>query len=126
MIFWIWLLSSVMLGAFGQIFMKEAMKSVGPVSFESGATGLAAYFFRAATTPAMAGAVFSYGLSFLLWLMVLSRADLSLARPVMSIGYLITIAYGFYAGESVTLERLLGTVLIVVGIFFVAKSGVKV
>jgi len=70
----------------------------------------------------MFGAVSCYGLSFILGLGVLSQKDLSLARPLMSFGYLITLAYGIYSGEHVTFERILGTILIVIGLFFVVQS----
>ena len=60
-----------------------------------------------------------------MWLAVLSVADLSLARPIMAAGYLITLAYGFAAGEDITAGRVVGTCLIVLGIAFVARSGIK-
>lgn len=124
---WVWpaLGISIILGAFGQILMKIAMKTAGPVPLASGVAGLVSYFFHAAVSLPMIGAVLCYGVSFLLWLAVLSIADLSLARPVMAAGYLITLAYGFAAGEEITADRVVGTCLIVVGIAFVARSGLR-
>ncbi len=124
---WVWpaLGVSILLGAFGQILMKIAMKSAGPVPLASGVLSLVFYFFNAAISLPMIGAVACYGISFLLWLAVLSVADLSLARPIMAAGYLITLAYGFVAGEDITAGRVVGTCLIVVGIAFVARSGIK-
>ncbi len=124
---WVWpaLGVSIVLGAFGQILMKIAMKAAGPVPLASGVLSLASYFFNAAVSLPMIGAVLCYGVSFLLWLAVLSVADLSLARPIMAAGYLITLAYGFAAGEDITAGRVVGTCLIVLGIAFVARSGIK-
>lgn len=124
---WMWpaLICSIILGAFGQILMKLAMKAAGPVPLGAGVAGLSTYFFHAILSWPMVGAVFCYGVSFLLWLAVLSIADLSLARPIMSAGYLITLAYGVFAGEDVTPGRVIGTCLIVIGIAFIARSGIK-
>ena len=121
---WAWLIASIVLGAFGQIFMSIAMKGAGLVPRDGSLIELVSYYFNAAVSLPMFGAVASYGVSFILWLGVLSAKDLSLARPIMSLGYLITMAYGMYAGENVTLGRILGTTLIVVGLFFVVKSDV--
>ncbi len=120
---WMWLAVSICLGAFGQIFMKEGMKAAGPVPMSGDITQLARYFFGAILTFQLIAAAFCYGLSFLLWLAVLSVIDLSLARPLMAFGYFITMIYGFYAGEHMSWERVAGTVLIAVGIFFTARSG---
>ncbi len=119
---WLWLILSIVLGACGQIFMSIAMKSAGSIQRASGAMELFWYYVNAGLSVPMFLAVACYGVSFLFWLAVLSTKDLSLARPLMSLGYLITLAYGFYAGEHVTWERALGTVLIIVGLFFVVRS----
>jgi drug/metabolite transporter (DMT)-like permease len=113
---------SVILGALGQVLMKEAMKIVGPFGAYTGFSDLIAYFLRAALSVQMVGAVFCYGLSFGIWLLVLSRADLSFARPMVSFGYVIIIIYGYMSGENMSAERVLGVSLIMVGLFFVARS----
>lgn len=120
---WIGLIISILLGAFGQILMKVAMKAAGPVPLSSGIPVLFDYFLHAAFSLPLIGAAACYGVSFLLWLGVLSVADLSLARPIMSLGYLVTMAYGIYAGEEVTPGRIVGTLFIVLGIVFIARSG---
>jgi len=120
---WTWLIASVVLGAFGQIFMSITMKAAGAVPRHGALNDLVLYYIKAGFTLSMFGAVGCYGLSFILWLGVLSQKDLSLARPLMSLGYLITLAYGFYAGEQVTWERVLGTLLIIAGLFFIVRSG---
>lgn len=122
MMVYVGVISSVMLGALGQVFMKEAMKSVGPFQGFTGLADLIAYFLRAALTLSMFGAVTFYGLSFAIWLLVLSRADLSFARPMVSFGYVVVIIYGYWSGENMSFERVLGICLIMVGLFFVVRS----
>ena len=122
---WLWLFLSIVLGAFGQIFMKMGMLKAGPVPLQGGLWPLAQFFVSSILSLPLAAAAFCYGLSFLLWLAVLSMQDLSLTRPLMSLGYLITLGYGIFAGEQVSAERIAGTLLIITGIFFVVKSGIS-
>ncbi len=122
MMVYVSLLCSVVLGAFGQIFMKEAMRAVGPFPGFTTVPDLLFFYVKAVVSLPMFAAVGCYGLSFVLWLGVLSHADLSFARPFVSLGYVIVIIYGFYTGENMTGERLLGIALIIGGLFFVARS----
>jgi drug/metabolite transporter (DMT)-like permease len=119
---WTFLALAILLGAIGQILMKIGMKQAGPVPLHEGAQALVVYFFKALTSPALVGVVFCYGLSILLWLAVLSVEDLSLVRPMMSAGYLLTLIYGIFSGEAVTWERIAGTILITAGVFLLVRS----
>jgi multidrug transporter EmrE-like cation transporter len=64
-----------------------------------------------------------YALSIGLWLMVLSRIEVSAAYPMLSIGYVIAAVLGFvFLGENVGLERMAGIALICAGVLFVART----
>ncbi|MBW7858073.1 MAG: 4-amino-4-deoxy-L-arabinose transferase [Leptonema sp. (in: Bacteria)] len=118
---WSFLGLAILLGAIGQILMKVGMKQAGPIPLNDGVIILAQYFLKALTSPPLLGVVFCYGVSILLWLAVLSVEDLSLVRPLMSIGYILTLLYGVYSGESVTIERIGGTLLITGGVFLLVR-----
>ena len=122
LLMWGSLAIAIVLGAFGQILMKEAMKAAGLVPLDRSPAELLRYSFHILFSWRVFLLGICYGISVLLWLGVLSVADLSMARPLMSAGYLITLAYGFYMGEQVTTDRVVGTFLIIAGLFFVAKS----
>jgi drug/metabolite transporter (DMT)-like permease len=60
---------------------------------------------------------------FLLWLLVLTRIELSLALPVASITLMVnTIGGGLLLGESLTLVRILGVLAMAVGITLVLQT----
>ena len=63
-----------------------------------------------------------YGLGALVWLGVLSKWDVSKAYPLVGIGFVFTAVIGFYVGEEINIYRLVGVLLICVGIVFVGKS----
>ena len=59
----------------------------------------------------------------LTWFIVLSKIDLSLAFPIGSFSYLFVIlASAFMLHEQVSLNRWIGTLIIIIGISLVAKS----
>lgn len=63
-----------------------------------------------------------YGLGAVVWLVVLSRLDVSKAYPLVGLGFVFTVAIGYLLGENVTLLRVVGVVLICAGVFLVARS----
>jgi multidrug transporter EmrE-like cation transporter len=59
----------------------------------------------------------------LAWLLALSRVPVSVAYPMLSLGYVITVlAAWLWFGEAVNAQRLGGVGLIVLGVFIVARS----
>lgn len=63
-----------------------------------------------------------YGAGAIIWLNVLSKWDVSKAYPLVGLGFALTVFVGFFAGEQVTISRLVGIILICVGVFLVGKS----
>lgn len=63
-----------------------------------------------------------YGLGAIVWLSVLAQWDVSKAYPLVGLGFLLSVAVGFALGETVTLVRTLGVLLIVAGVVVVALS----
>jgi multidrug transporter EmrE-like cation transporter len=55
--------------------------------------------------------------------MALSRVEVSIAYPMLSVGYVVNAAAAWYLfGEQVTIERLVGIGIIILGVFVVARS----
>jgi drug/metabolite transporter (DMT)-like permease len=64
-----------------------------------------------------------YGLGFLVWLVVLAKAEVSYAYPLISLGYVFTAILGrVLFGEAVTITRMTGILVICLGVFLVARS----
>jgi len=57
------------------------------------------------------------------WIMALSRVEVSIAYPLLSIGYVVNAIAAYYLfGEAVTPMRLTGIAIIIVGVWIVARS----
>jgi multidrug transporter EmrE-like cation transporter len=61
--------------------------------------------------------------SLVVWVLGLSRVDVSIAYPMLSIGYVLNAVAAWYLfGESLTAQKLIGIAFIVAGVFLVARS----
>jgi len=64
-----------------------------------------------------------YGISVLVWILGLSRVPVSIAYPLLSLGYVVNAIAAYYLfGEAVTAQRWLGIGFIIVGVYLVARS----
>ncbi len=105
----IYLVTSILAGAFGQVFFKLGIGKVG-------AEGMAFYIALAKNFWIYLGAI-SYGISFMLWMKVLQFYELSFARPLTGAGYIVTFLFAILIlGEQFTPRRILATVIITIGV----------
>ncbi|MCD6291544.1 MAG: EamA family transporter [Anaerolineae bacterium] len=115
------LLFTVGLNVAGQFLMKRGMNEVGVISNDLAA--LPASFARALTTPFVLLGVVAYGISAVLWLILLSRVDLSYAYPALSLGYVaIVLVSWLLLGEEVSLARWAGVFIICLGVWLVSRT----
>ena len=64
-----------------------------------------------------------FAVSSVFWLVVLSRIDLSLAYPLVSIAYVVTAIFSYLVfKENVSLIRWLGIIVICFGVYLVSRS----
>ena len=78
---------------------------------------------RLAIEPHILAGLACYVVSVVVWIVALSRVPVSIAYPMLSIGYVVNaIAAWYLLGEAVTPMRLVGIGIIVLGVFIVARS----
>lgn len=109
--------SSIGLAAVGQILLKIGMSRNGELTF--------AFLpvIRALLEPYVLGGLFCYGTSLIIWLVVLSRENLSFVYPMVAFSYILTtILAKIFLHEEVPMLRWFGLTLIIFGIACVAKS----
>jgi multidrug transporter EmrE-like cation transporter len=115
------ILTGVLLNAAAQLLLKAGTNAVGHFEFSAG--NIVPVGLRLALEPSILGGVACYVVSLVVWIMALSRVEVSIAYPMLSIGYVINAVAAWYLfGESLTALRLTGIGFIVVGVFLVARS----
>ncbi len=115
------LMTGVLLNAGAQLLLKAGTNAVGVFAFSS--DNLVPVGWRLATEPHIVGGLVCYVISVIVWIMALSRVEVSIAYPMLSIGYVVNALAAWYLfGEAVTLTRLAGIGIIIIGVYVVARS----
>lgn len=116
------LLTSVCLNVTGNFLLKKGVLTIGGISGEK--VKLIPELTRAATSPFIIIGLVLYGLSFIIWLRVLTISDLSRAYPIFAtiVFLLTTVISILFFKENVSLLRFIGIIVILVGIFIVARN----
>jgi multidrug transporter EmrE-like cation transporter len=115
------LLLGVFLNALAQLGLKSATATSGAITLER--SSLIAAAGTLLSTPVFWAALAAYGLSVIVWVIGLSRVPVSQAYPLLSLGYVLT-ALGAWAmlGETLSMQRIAGIAVIIVGVFLVSRS----
>lgn len=115
------ILLGVLLNAAAQLLLKAGTMAVG--RFEFSAANIVPVGMKLAFEPHILGGIACYVVSLVVWIMGLSRVEVSIAYPMLSIGYVLNaIAAWYLFGESVTATRLAGIGIIILGVYIVARS----
>jgi drug/metabolite transporter (DMT)-like permease len=78
---------------------------------------------KLATQLPILGGLGCYVISVVVWILGLSRVDVSVAYPLLSMGYVINaVAAWWLFGEVLSAQRLLGIGVILIGVVLVARS----
>ncbi len=112
------LFASIALSVLGQFLMKSGMTQVGPL--DGVAPGAVIRMFT--NLRVLLGFV-TYGLSSLLYLTAISKLDLSVAYPMLGLGYVAVVLVSWlFLREPVTALRWVGVALIISGVWLVGRG----
>lgn len=115
------ILTGVLLNAAAQLLLKAGANAVGQFSFTP-SNILHAGFELARQWPVIGGLA-CYVVSVVVWILGLTRVDVSVAYPLLSLGYVVNaIAAWYLFGESLGAQRMIGIGVIIVGVVLVARS----
>lgn len=104
------ILAGVLLNAAAQLLLKAG-------------TNAAPLGLRLAVEPHILGGLACYAVSVVVWVVALSRVPVSVAYPMLSIGYAVNAVAAWYLfGEALSPLRLAGIGVIILGVFLVARS----
>ncbi len=108
----------IVIAAVAQIVLKLGLGSLTTTP------GLVSFFIKSLTNPIVILGLSLYGLGAFLWLVVLSREDVSFAYPLVSFAYILAILLSsVFLKEHITPGRIIGSALIMAGIFVIARFG---
>lgn len=112
------LIINIFLGVIGQTIIKVGVQKIGAFT----AMPIGTFIFKAFLSPLVLSGLFLYLMSAVIWFMVLSKTELSVAYPSLSLGYVLIVFIGyFFFGEPLTIAKIIGILLICLGIYVIFK-----
>ena len=114
-------LAAIVLGTCAQLLLKAGINAVGAFAFTL--DNAMPIGMKLALEPRILGGGTCYVISLALWILALSRVEVSIAYPMVSIGFALNAVLAWWLlGEAVTPIRMLGIGIIIVGVWVVARS----
>lgn len=115
------LMTGVLLNAGAQLLLKAGTNALGVLTLSRDTWQHT--LMRMVTEGHFVLGAACYVLSLFVWILGLSRVPVSVAYPLLSVGYIVNaIAAHYLFGEAVTVSRWLGIGFIIVGVWLVAKG----
>ena len=118
---------------FGMIFVNDVIDALAQVLMKKGIVGgdalswglhdLISFVGQNAASPLVIAGIALYTFNFFLWIVILTKIDLSLAVPLGSTTYaLIPLASVIFLHEKITLLGAAGIACVIIGILILSKS----
>jgi multidrug transporter EmrE-like cation transporter len=115
------ILTGVLLNAAAQLLLKAGSRAITGIAFSLANAGT--LFERMALNPPILAGLTCYAISVVVWVLALSRVEVSVAYPMLSIGYVVNaVAAWMLFAESLSASRMAGIGVIIVGCWLVARS----
>jgi drug/metabolite transporter (DMT)-like permease len=111
------LLLAVLTASGGQFFLKAGAIKLGQVQLSNVVT----HILGIVTIPELIFGLLLYALSAVLYILLLTRAPLSVVGPAVSIGYIFSVLMGYYFfKEVITARQLVGLGMVACGVILLA------
>ncbi len=115
------ILTGILLNAAAQLLLKKGTNAIGAIHLTIDNWFSTA--IQVATQWPILGGLACYVISLVVWIIGLSRVDVTIAYPLLSIGYVVNaIGAWYFLGEPLSVQRLLAISVIIVGVALLVKS----
>lgn len=116
------ILFSITVAVVGQLLLKAGMDEIGPITLSDAKNGIVT-LGKVATNGKVVLGLAIYALSAGVWLIVLSRVDLSFAYPLIGFSYIVVmLASRSLFNEPISAVRWAGAILISIGVVFISRT----
>ncbi len=114
-------LTGVLLNAVAQLLLKAGSGALAGIELR--AANAMAIAGRLVLNPPIIGGLVCYAVSVVVWILALARVEVSVAYPMLSVGYVVNaLAAWWLFGENMSVSRIAGIGVILVGVWLVART----
>ena len=115
------LVTGVLLNAAAQLLLKAGTNRIGEFAFSL--DNVVPVGMKVASSPFILAGLGCYVVSVVVWILGLSRVPVSVAYPMLSVGYIVNAVGAWWLfGESFGAQKLVGIGFIIVGVYLGARS----
>ncbi|GGE63926.1 EamA family transporter [Massilia psychrophila] len=116
------IITGVLLNAAAQLLLKAGTNGLGGAIHVNAQNWFSTGVKVFTQLPILAGLA-CYVISLVVWIIGLSRTDVTIAYPMLSLGYVVSAAGAWmFLGETVSLQRMIALAIIVAGVALLARS----
>lgn len=117
------LVISILTTASAQLCFKKGVLKLGELSFSF--SGILSLIPKIMQNIWLVLGIFLFGISFLLWLFILSKLKLNIAYPIaVSVEVsLASLGAWIFFHEYLSLIQIIGIIIVIIGIFFILPKG---
>lgn len=114
-------MTGVLLNAIAQLALKASVSDTGIINLDM--HSLLASAGSLATNLWLWLGLICYAVSVVVWILALSRVDVSIAYPMLSVGYILNaVAASYLFDEPLGIGKVVGIGVIIVGVYILARS----
>lgn len=115
------IMTGIFLNALAQLLLKAGTNAVGAIHLTM--ENWLAIGMKLAAQPPIIGGLTCYVLSVGVWIIGLSRVDVTIAYPLLSLGYVVNaLGAWYFLGEALSGQRILAVGIILIGVALLARS----
>ncbi len=114
-------MTGVLLNAIAQLALKASVNETGVINLDI--QSLLSSAGNLATNLWLWTGLICYAISVVVWILALSRVDVSIAYPMLSIGYIVNaVAASQLFNEPLGIGKVIGIGVIILGVYILARS----
>jgi multidrug transporter EmrE-like cation transporter len=114
-------MTGVLLNAIAQLALKASVSDTGIINLD--VPSLLASAGSLATNLWLWLGLICYAVSVVVWILALSRVDVSIAYPMLSVGYILNaVAASYLFDEPLGIGKVVGIGVIILGVYILARS----
>jgi len=122
---YIFLAISILISVVAQTFLKNGVSQIGVINI-TGIESIVPLLITFMVTWQIVVGLVLYIAGTFVWLVLLSRLDLSFLYPIGAIQYILIFIFSYiFLGENITMGRIVGLAFILLGVLIINKYGAE-
>lgn len=115
------IISTIFFTVYSQLVMRWQVSSAGPLPIDM--SGKIAYVAHLLINPWVLSGIIATFFAGVSWMLAMTKFEISYAYPFVSLNYIFVLMAGFLIfNESVSMEKVIGSALVILGIIVLAKG----